>query len=244
MKEENQLEIFNDADDLSKAVGNFIVDLAKKSIAEKNKFSIVLSGGKTPEKLFSLLASSAYKHQINWQKTFVFFGDERCVPLYDERNNAFVAKTLLLDKIEIPDSNIFRIPVDLSPKDAAKHYEKTIKDFFRNEEPKFDLILLGLGENGHTASLFPMTSVINEEYSLVKEVFIEELQMFRITMTAPLINQAKNILFLLTGLGKASVLEIVLNGKHEPDNFPAQLISPTDGQIFWFMDKEAAIFIK
>ncbi len=240
MGKKNQIEIFKNADELSRAAADFIVSLSKKKITEKGKFVIALSGGRTPEKLFSLLVQQDYQSQINWQNVFVFWGDERCVASDDERNNANAAKSLLLDKIEIPASNIFVIPVNFSPAQAAEQYEETIRYFFNNKEPQFDLILLGLGDNGHTASLFPLTDVIHEKIHLVKEVYVKEQEMFRVTMTAPLINKADNILFLVTGKEKSEMLNIILNAPYQPGRYPAQLIKPESGTLFWYIDEAAA----
>ncbi len=233
------IEVFSIPEAVSKAAAAFIIGLAFESVATKGKFVIALSGGNTPGQLFSLLASTEYHDKIPWANTYIFWGDERCVPLDDPANNAHVASLLLLNKVPVPQSNIFPIPVSLPPADAALAYEKTIKDFFGEEEPCFDLILLGLGENGHTASLFPGTDVLQEQVRLVKEVYVEELKMFRITMTAHLINLAHNILFLVTGKGKAAVLQNVLYGQYLPSTYPAQLIEPLHGELYWFVDGNA-----
>ncbi|UAY52209.1 6-phosphogluconolactonase [Ferruginibacter albus] len=233
------LQIF-DADDFFTATANFIVDIAGKAIAKNGRFTIALSGGNTPEKLFSLLAEKSFADKIDWNKTFVFWGDERCVPGDDKLNNARMAKTLLLDKINIPAANVFAIDTTLSPKDAAIDYEKKIKRLFGKGFPSFDLILLGLGTNGHTASLFPDTDILYEKEHLVKEVYVEEQKMFRVTMTAPLINAAQNIMFLVTGRSKEQILHTVLTSRYQPDKYPAQLIKPATGKLFWFADKDAA----
>jgi 6-phosphogluconolactonase len=161
------------------------------------------------------------------------------VPLDDERNNAHMAMTLLLDKIKIPTANICPIPVDLEPAEAAAKYEETLKVFFGKDLPSFDLILLGLGDNGHTASLFPYTSVLIETHRWIKEVHVEEQKEWRITMTVSLINQAAHIAFLVSGKEKAEILQTVLNGPYLPDQYPAQLIKPADGHLSWFTDKNA-----
>ena len=175
-----------------------------------------------------------------WKNTFVFWGDERCVPLTDERNNAYHAKILLLDKSDIPSENIFIIPVNLPPAEAASQYENELKDFFKNEVIEFDLILLGLGENGHTASLFPHTDILNEKLAGVRDVYVAEEKAFRVSMTAAMINNAHKILFLVTEEKKAAVLKIVLTGDYQPEVYPAQLINPEKGELYWFTDREAA----
>ena len=234
------LEVFEDAEAFNNAAAEFIISAAEKSVANKGKFSLSLSGGKTPESLYKLLAEPAYIKRMPWKNTFVFWGDERCVPLTDERNNAYHAKILLLDKTDIPSENIFIIPVNLPPADAALKYEKELKEFFKNGQMQFDLILLGLGENGHTASLFPHTDILNEESVGVRDVYVAEDKVFRVSMTAPFINNAHQILFLVTGRKKSSVLKTVLTGEYQPKTYPAQLINPEKGELYWFTDREAA----
>jgi len=237
----NHLEVFLTIDDLNIAAAKFIVDMANKAITEKGKFVISFSGGQTPVKLYSILAKSPFGEQIEWGKTFIFWGDERCVPLEDERNNAHQAKIKLLDKVNIPGSNIHPIQVNLTPPEAANKYEKEIKDFFGDEPLQFDLVLLGLGENGHTASLFPQAKILHEQAEGVREVYVEEEKMSRITMTAPLINQAHHILFLVAGKNKAEILETVMWAPYQPEKYPAQLIKPVHGDLRWFADNAAAV---
>ena len=235
-----KLEVFLSEEYLDIGAAEFIIDCAKNAIASKGKFTISLSGGRTPQKLFELLAQPQYENQIDWKNTYIFWGDERCVSLDDERNNAFQAKTILLDKVNIPEFNINRIPVDLPPVAAASNYERKLNDFFGDDPAQFHLILLGLGENGHTASLFPGTNVIEDTSAGIRNVYVEEEKMFRITMTAPLINEAHVILFLVTGKEKAEILNKVLKESQESKKYPAQLISPENGKLYWFADSEAA----
>ena len=234
------IKVFQNENELFDSTANFIIDLAAASIVATGRFSIALSGGNTPEKLYALLAQPVYAEQIDWNKTFVFWGDERCVASDDPLNNAKMAKDLLLNKVPIPTENIFETPVGLAPAEGAIEYERQIKFFFDDLSPKFDLILLGMGDNAHTASLFPGTNILNETTRLVKEVYVEEQKMFRITMTAPLINHAHNIVFLLTGKAKAAILKTVLNTPYEPNKYPVQLIKPIKGKLYWFVDAEAA----
>ena len=238
------LEIFEDAEAFNNAAAAFIISAAEKSVAEKGRFTLSLSGGNTPESLYQLLAQPDYITRMPWKNTFVFWGDERCVPLNDERNNAFHAKILLLDKTDVPPENVFIIPVNLPPAEAALQYERTLKGFFKTEEMQFDLILLGLGENGHTASLFPHTDILNEKSIGIRDVYVVEEKVFRVSMTAPLINNAQQILFLVTGSKKASVLNTVLTGEYQPEIYPAQLIHPQNGKLYWFTDTDAASQLK
>ncbi len=240
MEIKKNIQTFQNAEALFKAAAEFIIDAANRSVEAKGKFTIALSGGHTPEQLYSLLAEKPFSEQMPWKNTFVFWGDERCVPLNDERNNAHMAISLLLAKVDIPSSNIHRIHSALTPAAAAIEYEKEIHHFFKDNPPAIDLILLGLGEDGHTASLLPNTEVLHETMHLVKEVLSAEQNIFRVTMTVPMINQAKNILFLITGKQKAGILKDVLNLSGSRIHYPAQLISPADGDLYWFADKDAA----
>ncbi|MBK9983653.1 MAG: 6-phosphogluconolactonase [Saprospiraceae bacterium] len=234
------LSIFQTVDELNHAAAEFIIVSASASLAAHGKFVIALSGGQTPQKIYSLLAEPAFRKKLDWTKIFIFWGDERCVPLNDVRNNAHQALSVLLDKVPIPPGNIHRIKVNLSPKEAAMHYQRELQHFFGKNPKRFDLILLGLGDNGHTASLFPGTSILDNKNSGVESLYVEEDKMHRVSMTAPLINQAHKILFLVTGPQKAGVLNTVLNGPFQPALYPAQLINPVDGELFWMVDQSAA----
>jgi 6-phosphogluconolactonase len=239
---ENNIKIFNSVDALNNAMAEFIIDIANNAIEKKGKCTIALSGGQTPLSLYSLLAESPFKELIPWNKTTVFWADERYVPATDQKNNAFQARTIFLNKVNIPPTNIHPIPVELSPAEAAQDYEKEIKATL-GEPAQFDLILLGLGENGHTASLFPGNSILKEEEAYVKEAYVEEEKIYRISMTAPLLNQACNIAFLVTGKNKAAIVKEVVKNAYQPDKYPAQLIQPKEGHLFWFIDSEAAALL-
>lgn len=233
----NKITHFDTADLLAKAAAKYFVKLAEEAIQSKGKFTVALSGGNTPSAMYKLLATDFYSNQLTWKNIYFFWGDERCVPLNDKSNNSFNAKNTLLDKVPVPKKNIFVIPVNESPVNAAIYYEATIKIFFKTDKPVFDLILLGMGNNGHTASLFPHTNILHEEKTLVKEVYVDELKMNRISFTAPLINSAKHILFLVVGKDKEPILKKILEGDYEPENYPAQLINNAE----WFVCMEKII---
>ena len=195
----NKVTHFANADLLAKAAAEYFIKLAAEAIQLKGKFTVALSGGNTPAAMYKLLSTDFYINQIDWKNIYFFWGDERCVALNDKNNNSYNAKNILLNKVIVPKKNIFIIPVDETPVNAAIYYEATIKIFFKSDKPVFDLILLGMGDNGHTASLFPNTTILQEAKALVKEVYVDEIKMDRVSFTAPLINNAKHILFLVTG---------------------------------------------
>jgi 6-phosphogluconolactonase len=242
MEAQNRIQIFQTSKELAIAAGWFIIEVAKSAVEARGRFVISLSGGHTPEQLYTLLSKPPFSDQIPWNKTFVFWGDERCVPIDDNDNNAHIARIQLLH-IVIPADHIYPIPVNLQSAIAASEYESTIKNFFKEEPPRFDLILLGLGINGHTASLFPWNDVVPDNTRLVKEVYVVEQKMFRITMTAPLINHAYNIIFLVSGDDKAEILNTVLTTSYQPDKYPAQLIKPVNGNLYWYVDSHAAALL-
>lgn len=238
------LHVFDKVDSLFTSIADFIVAKAGEAIAKEGRFSLVLSGGNSPKKLHELLASDAYRTKIEWSKVFFFFGDERYVPATHQDSNFLMAKNTLFDPLNISKSQIFPINTSLPPAGCAKAYEKDIVTFFGNNPVKFDLIILGLGDNSHTASLFPNTAVLHEKNALVKEEYIEEVKMYRITLTAPVINDAHYISFLLYGAGKAEAVKHILEDERNVNEYPAQLIHPTTGELHWFMDVAAADKLK
>jgi 6-phosphogluconolactonase len=232
--------IYNNVDDLLKALADFIVHTSRAAIQDHGRFSFLLSGGSSPKKLYQLLATEPYRSQIDWEKVFFFFGDERYVPLDHQDSNYRMAKETLFDVLEIPSQNIFPVQTQLKPEEAAEAYEKDIEEYFKHQPLKFDCVLLGLGDNSHTASLFPHTNVLHETDHLVKEVWVEEVNMYRITVTAPVINAGRAIAFLVFGSGKADAVKAVIEGKRDIENHPAQLIVDTDHNLHWYLDATAA----
>jgi len=187
-----------------------------------------------------LLASPAFNKKVDWENVYFFFGDERNVPQDDKDSNYLMVKTALFDPLSIDDSNIFAVDTSLSPEEAAAEYTKAISLFFDDEPMAFDLVLLGLGDNSHTASLFPNTSILQDDSVAVKEVFLTDQQIYRISFTAPLINLAKHIAFLVYGEGKAIAVHHVLEDAKNIEIYPAQLIALTTGDVRWFLDEAAA----
>jgi 6-phosphogluconolactonase len=238
-----KINIFNNENEVLSALAEHFVNVGNDAIAAKGKFSVALSGGSSPKKLYELLASS-YADKLDWGKVYFFFGDERNVPQTHPDSNYLMAKKALFEPLEISTLNIFPVDTSLEPKEAAEKYEEEIEEFFDEVELSFDLVLLGLGDNSHTASLFPHTPVLHDRTPGVKEVFLQDQQVFRITMNAPLINEAQHIAFLVYGAGKAIAVHHVLEDDEDIEEYPAQLIEPIVGEIEWFLDKAAAANLK
>lgn len=237
-----KLIVSRDRDALNLAAAEFWKRSAASAIAERGRFSIALSGGSTPRSLFELLAQAPWDASLPWAKTHVFWGDERCVPADHPDSNFGMTNKALLSKIKIPVENIHRVPTELgSPEKIAAAYESTLRQFFPGSAwPAFDLNLLGLGENGHTASLFPHTPVLHELQHWVAGYFVDEIKANRVTLTVPSINHSREIAFLVSGDTKAAVVRDVLHGPRDAERLPAQLIQAEGGSLTWLLDQPAA----
>jgi len=238
-----KLNIYKSIDELMNGMAEHFIRIVNDAIQKRGECHLVLSGGSSPKRLYELIASYPYKADIDWDKIYFFFGDERCVPFNDPDNNGLMAKKALFEPLKIADSRIFYIPTLLNPEEAAKKYSKRILAHFKDNPIRFDLILLGLGDNAHTASLFPHTPVLNEQKALVSAVYPKE-EAPRITMTAPLINEAQSIVFLVYGESKANAVQQVLEGEKNHEVYPAQLVHPEDGSVDWFLDEDAARLLR
>lgn len=216
--------------------------IARHSVAKKGWCAVTLSGGSTPKALYSRLASERFQREIPWRELHLFWGDERYVPADDVQNNYRMAWGTLISKVPVPEKNIYRIPVETGPaEDVAREYEENIRTFFnlaRGEAPSFDLVLLGMGEDGHTASLFPGTSALQESTALVTANYVAKLRAQRVTLTFRVLNHAAHIIFLVAGEGKAVALRRVL--QDESANLPAQMVRPVNGTLLWIVDQAAA----
>ena len=219
------------------AAETFVEKLAKRAI-DKEFVSIVLSGGSTPRALYELLATEEYRNRIAWDKLLLFFGDERCVPANHPESNYKMAYDALLSRVPVPEKNVFRLKGDIDPKKAAMDYEKIIKTVL-GKRPRFDMVLLGMGTDGHTASLFPATAALRETEKLVVANYVNKLNAYRLTLTIPVFNCARNVIFLVSGKDKAAIIRSVFTGTSLPP-LPVQFIRPDEGNIIWFLDKEAA----
>lgn len=241
------IKVFSDIEELNNFAAEKFVETSAEAIEKRGQFTVALSGGSTPKALFQLLASDKFSDKIDWSKVFFFFGDERNVLPDDKESNFRMANENLFEPLKIPGANIFRWQTELkNPDNIAENYEKSIKDFFKltgNAFPKFDLILLGMGPDGHTASLFPFTEALHETEKIVTANPVEKLQTTRLTLTFATINNAKNIIFLAAGEEKAKTLHEVLEGEFEPERLPSQNIRPLSGNLFWLIDEKAATFL-
>ncbi|MBI1343628.1 MAG: 6-phosphogluconolactonase [Terrimonas sp.] len=234
------LNIYKDADELSSAAALWIAEYISETLKSQDRFTIALSGGSTPKKLHQQLAAVPLKDKIDWGKIHFFWGDERAVPFDDERNNARMAFDTLLDQVPVNRDHIHIMRTDISPDAAAASYEELLHAYFDKESHSFDLVILGMGDDGHTLSLFPGYEVVQESERWALSFFLEEQDMYRITITAPVANLAAKIIFLVTGAGKAKALQQVLEGAYDPDTYPSQQIHPENGELIWFVDDAAA----
>jgi 6-phosphogluconolactonase len=243
------IKIFPDIAELNRFAAEKFVEIASGAIEKRGIFSVALAGGSTPKAFYRLLASPEFVNRIDWSKVFFFFGDERNVPPDDEESNFRMARENLLEPLGIPENQIFRWKTELGdPEKIADDYDETIIKFFRpvvarqesSDFHLFDLIILGLGADGHTASIFPFTSALDEEEKSAVANPVEKLNQTRLTLTLPVIRNAANVMFLAAGAEKAFALREVLEGEFDPKRFPAQEAKPNSNNLFWFVDSQAA----
>lgn len=232
------IEVWRDAKEVAERAAEIFIETAKEAIKNHGKFSVALSGGSTPKALFELLENENYASQIEWQNVYIFWSDERCVSPENGQSNYRMANEALLKHVPIPRNQIHRMLGEDEPSKAAFDYEQELISHFKTDEPRFDLILLGMGDDGHTASLFPNTTAIDENEKLVAAPFVEKFNSYRLTFTFKIINAAAKIIFLITGASKAETLKLVLSKPQK--HLPASLVNATDGQLLLLLDEPAA----
>src|SRR5450432_1964526 len=236
-----KLHIYKNKEELANELALWMCDIIQSTLQNQEFFTLALSGGETPQILYKKLATPEFKEKINWMRVHIFWGDERAVPFNDDRNNAKMAYDLLIDHINIPDGQVHVMRTDIEPVFAAIEYEKVLHTYFNNTVKSFDLVLLGIGDDGHTLSIFPGSPLLEgKEQNWVNAVYNEEQQMFRITLTPVIVNRASYIAFMVSEPGKADILGKVIEGKYMPSTLPAQLIKPKNGELHWFIDEETA----
>lgn len=242
MQAEPKVQVFGSPQELFRAAAEKFCSVGSSSIKDGARFTVALSGGSTPRGLHQELVTH-FSSRLPWDKVFFFWGDERHVPPDSSDSNYRMAKETLLSKLPVPQTNIFRIPAELPDgREAARKYEQTLQQFFRpapNEFPRFDFILLGMGPDGHTASLFPGTAALEEKDHFVVANWVEKLNAFRITFTYPVLNNAASVMILVSGDEKAEMVRRAL--KDPSANLPCQRVRPEHGELVWFLDKGAAM---
>lgn len=241
-----QTDIYPDLARMSQAAARQFASLAASAIVQHGRFSVALSGGNTPKALYALLAEAPLRDQIPWPQVDLFWGDERYVPLDDPQSNFRMVREALIDHIAIPPQNVHPILQAENPTAAADNYERQMRQFFtagglsEDNLPRFDLILLGLGDDGHTASLFPGTTAVDQRTGWVVPNWVEKFNMWRITLTVPVLNAGSEVWFLVAGADKRDRVAEVLQGPRRPRELPSQLILPASGRLRWFLDQAAA----
>jgi len=238
------ISVYPDPEALALAAAGLFAETAERVVAARGRCAILLAGGETPRRTYDLLAHEPLRKRVPWRQLHLFWGDERCVPSDDSRSNAGMACRTLLDRVAIPPGQIHPIDCDSNHQQAADRYEVLLQRFFAGDPPRFDLVLLGLGVDGHTASLFPESPVLDERerWTAVTRRPGEEIE--RITLTLPIINQAELIVFLVEGAGKATILHEVLEGESDPRQRPARMIRPGQGHLYWLVDRPAARLLR
>ena len=240
------IQVFPTPEALADAVARHIVASAEESITTTGRFTLALAGGSTPRDAYVRLASDAFAHRVEWGSVHVLWGDERCVPPDDPQSNYRMAKDALLNRVPIPAHQIHRIRGEDDPHKAAAEYERELRALLRSEGTAspalagLDLALLGLGEDGHTASLFPGQAAVHEASRWVMPVYLPEVVMWRITLTPAVLNAARDVTFVVSGASKAARIQQVLQGPFTPDLLPAQAIRPLQGRLTWMVDEAAS----
>lgn len=240
-----QIHTLKDIDSVAKAVAEALILCVSNTLQQRDYFSIVLSGGSTPKKLYELLATEEYKNKIDWNKLYIFWGDERFVPFNNERNNAKMAFDTLLNHVPVNREQVYIMQTgNITPEDSTKEYNNLVNHYLENKGV-FDFVLLGMGDDGHTLSLFPGNEeTIFEEKNQCISLWLPAQNMHRITLTYPPVNNAREIVFMVTGDNKSKVLKQVLQGDYNPLKYPSQIIKPGNGELHWFIDEDAASLLK
>jgi 6-phosphogluconolactonase len=230
-----------DPESLSREAAELFVRQAQLSVTRRERFAVALSGGQTPRRLYGMLAGPPFRDAVAWDKTHIFWGDERCVPADDRRSNTRMVREALLDHVPVPSDQIHPIFCHQHPAQSAQHYSDLLHDFFGGGPPVFDLVLLGLGADGHTASLFPHAQILKDQTAWTASMYVKDQDMHRVTLMPAVINLARLVVFLVSGEAKASILKKVLSPPADPFRFPAQLVRPRTGELVWLADRAAAV---
>ena len=241
----NGVRVYPTRRDAARALATQFTTIAETAFSARSRFTVALSGGSSPLEAYRLLATDEFASFVNWSQVYVFWGDERCVPLDHPENNGHAAREALLDHVPLPVGHTFRVQTHLPPEEAARDYESTLRDFFLKRvgarSPRFDLVILGLGSDGHTASLFPGTAAMGEKERWVVANHVPQLDSWRVTLTFPAIKAAANIIFYAVGEDKADILKRALTPPQQASELlPVHLVRPASGQVQWIVDAAAA----
>ena len=235
-----EVRVLPNAPEAARAAAEEVVHAAGDAVSNRGVFRIALSGGRTPRALFQAMASRRFRGRVAWERARVFFVDERCVPPTDERSNYRMAKEHLLGPLRVPPGNVFRIRVEDDPRRAAREYERVLSREFGGRTPRFDFVLLGVGADGHTASLFPGTRTIAERTKAVAAGYVPALGEWRVTLTLPVLNAGRRVVFLAVGVEKRAAVAAILRKKRGSADRPASLVKPKRGSLIWILDSAAA----
>jgi len=243
---EREIILCHGAEDLARKAADRWIACARTAIAASGRFAVALSGGSTPKTLYALLATPEFRERIEWDRAHLFWGDERCVPPDHAESNFRMTREALLSKITIAPENVHRMAGEKDPANAAAEYEQELRNFFQTKDaaPRFDLILLGLGEDGHTASLFPGGAALQENTRWVATSYVERLRAYRLTLTLPVINAAAQVSFLVAGESKSAIVKALLGNGSNPSQYPAGQVRPATGKLTWFVTQDAATDIR
>lgn len=238
-----EVRVCADLAEISREAARLFCDLSRQSVQQSGRFAVALAGGSTPKTLYRLLAEPGFRERVDWNRVHLFWADERCVPPTDPDSNYGMVRDALLAHVQVPEANLFRMRGEDPPAVAAAAYERILRTQFRLGAagwPRFGLVLLGLGDDGHTASLFPGSAAVTVEDRLVAPNYVKKLDVHRLTMTFPVINHAANVVFLVSGPSKRAALKAVLAEDGDAAKFPARRVNPVNGRLVWIVDKDAA----
>lgn len=243
MPSRGELHVYREPAALAQALADLFIATGRMATAQRGVFRVALAGGSTPRGAYELLGQESARDELSWSDVLIYFGDERCVPPTDEQSNYRMAQRSFLDAVGIPHANVHRIRGEADPGQAANEYASILRADLGNA-PQLDLVMLGLGADGHTASLFPGTPPDTDDDALVRAVYAQSQMMWRVTMTPKVINLARTVVFAVEGASKAQILAAVYQGPVDPVKYPAQIVQPASGRLLWYVDELAAGMLK
>jgi 6-phosphogluconolactonase len=239
MREHGEVRVYDTPEEVTKALADLFVTCGREAIETRGRYAVSLAGGTTPKAAYQLLGTPAYTQALDWTRVYIFFGDERCVPPDNDQSNYRMANDAFMRAVGIPRENIQRMRGEADPADAAAQYRDQLVAVL-GEEPRFDLVMLGVGPDGHTASLFPGADPTESDSMMVRAVYSSSQEQWRITLTPSVLNNSRIVVFACEGQGKASIVKQIREGDYDPRTFPAQIIAPRDGRLVWLLDRAAA----